>query len=193
VTTVRGPFIQTYSGKHFYWDDPDFHLEDIAHALGMNCRFNGHTRHFYSVAEHSLLVSLLMEELRSGDPLEGLVHDAHEAYLTDVPRPFKQQLPDWQVYEDRLEKEVRLWAGLPVEKSKGLKEADQIALFIEGWYLVADRGECFSDPLGVRPKALRMAENEGWRVINLDPKDATAAFTRRFLSLTEGRNAQRRH
>ena len=53
-------WIQTYSGKKFYPLDPrpeDIDIRDIAHALSLNCRFNGHCRCFYSVAEHSVGVS----------------------------------------------------------------------------------------------------------------------------------------
>lgn len=70
-------------------------VEDVAHALSNQCRFSGHVREFYSVAEHSVRVTRALESgVIAGDvPLDvlrwGLMHDAAEAYLTDVARPLK--------------------------------------------------------------------------------------------------------
>lgn len=89
-------WIQTYTGKKFFPLDPrleDICIEDIARALSMQCRYAGHVARFYSVAEHSVRVSRIIEE-RTGDlnkALWGLLHDATEAYLCDIPRPLKRQ------------------------------------------------------------------------------------------------------
>lgn len=155
-TAERG-FIQTHSGRHFSLDVPEFHLPDIAHSLSLLCRFNGHCSRFYSVAEHSLLVARIMEDLDLGNPLEGLMHDAVEAYLSDVPAPFKQFLPDWHRLETRLDGQIRERYGLPREKTEGCRKADWMALFIEAHDLTADGGRCFADPLGLRPVALQWA------------------------------------
>lgn len=84
-------WIMTHTGKKFKPFNPrteDIDIEDIAHALSNICRFNGHVNQFYSVAEHSVLVSVLCpEELK----LKGLLHDAAEAYLGDVPSPLKTE------------------------------------------------------------------------------------------------------
>ena len=83
-------FISTYTGRRFYPLDPnpsDVCIEDIAHALAMICRFNGHTREFYSVAEHSVHVSRIVPPEYA---LAGLLHDASEAYIADVSRPVKR-------------------------------------------------------------------------------------------------------
>lgn len=96
----KGDWIQTFTGKQFWPLDPrpeDFDILDIAHALSMKCRFNGHSRFFYSVAQHSVLVS---RECERGWPGRvqvarwGLMHDLAEAYLPDVPRPIKQMMTD---------------------------------------------------------------------------------------------------
>jgi hypothetical protein len=84
-------WIMTFTGKHFYPYSPiveDIDIQDIAHALSQICRFGGHCSRFYSVAEHSILVSIRCpQELK----LVGLLHDAAEAYLGDVPTPLKQE------------------------------------------------------------------------------------------------------
>jgi uncharacterized protein len=90
MSTRTGDWIQTYTGKQFWPLSPlpeDIVIEDIAHALSMQCRFGGHVRTFYSVAQHSVHVSLLVEPQYA---LWGLLHDAAEAYLVDLPRPIKK-------------------------------------------------------------------------------------------------------
>jgi len=98
---VKNGWIQTYTGMRVYPIAPvphQFLLEDIAHALAMQCRWNGHTRTFFSVAQHCVLASELSVEYAR----ELLMHDATEAYISDVPRPVKRQLPEFQHYEERL-------------------------------------------------------------------------------------------
>jgi len=89
----RGPWIQTRSGVAFYPLSPraeDVRMADVGHALGMICRFQGHTRAFYSVAEHCAVMSgMVPDELA----LHALLHDAAEAYVCDVSRPLKAVLP----------------------------------------------------------------------------------------------------
>lgn len=95
-------WILTHTGKQFSFENPTsdmISLEDIAHALTKMCRFNGHCDRFYSVAEHSLRVSLqLPDQLK----LWGLLHDATEAYLPDVTRPLKQLLPEFKLIEHKV-------------------------------------------------------------------------------------------
>lgn len=90
------PCIQTYTGRKFWPLDPrpeDVCIEDIAHALSLKCRFGGHCKRFYSVAQHSVLVcnTLNANGGRSSPTLlmQGLMHDAAEAYLPDFPSPIK--------------------------------------------------------------------------------------------------------
>jgi uncharacterized protein len=104
------PWIQTFTGRQFRPLNPrpeDVCIEDIAHSLSLQCRFNGHSRDFYSVAEHSVRVA--DECLRRGtrqDARAGLLHDAAEAYTSDVPAPVKWNLPDFQALEARVQKVV---------------------------------------------------------------------------------------
>lgn len=154
-------FIETASGIHFYLSKPEFSTYDIAHALSMIGRYNGHAREFYSVAEHSLLVSALVYHMGGTvqNCLDGLLHDATEAYLSDVPAPFKQFLPDWRGIDKELEFKFRIWADLPETKAEIIKEADWIALFIEAYWLLPDKGECFVGPPDLQKRALAIADN----------------------------------
>lgn len=90
----RGPYIQTYTGKKFHPFDPkpeEICIEDIAHSLAHICRFNGHTEFFYSVAQHSLIVAHLLKDESPLTQLLGLLHDAAEAYIGDIPAPIKPE------------------------------------------------------------------------------------------------------
>jgi hypothetical protein len=87
----KGDFTALVGGGQFWPLDPraeEIHLDDIAHALSMQCRWGGHVRTFFSVAQHCVLVSLHCKRW----PLKGLLHDAAEAYLVDVPTPIKKHL-----------------------------------------------------------------------------------------------------
>ena len=99
-------WMQTHTGKHIYPLEPDIDdidIKDIAHALSNLCRFNGHCQEFYSVAQHSVIVcKLLPEDLK----IPGLLHDASEAYLSDVPRPIKINFTEFQEYEDRMQRAI---------------------------------------------------------------------------------------
>jgi 5'-deoxynucleotidase YfbR-like HD superfamily hydrolase len=110
-----GPYLQTVSGRWLNPFDPDpsqFDVGDIARALANQCRFGGHSRVFYSVAQHSVIVSELVEE-RGGDSEDAfaaLMHDATEAYLGDMPHPIKHRSElgaAFRAVEDRLGRAIR--------------------------------------------------------------------------------------
>lgn len=125
------PTIQLASGRYFDYTKfrpEDINIGDIAHALSHLCRYTGHCRHFYSVAQHSVEVSLIV---RPELALEGLLHDASEAYLGDVNRPLKLLLPDYKDLEHRVDVAIRTRFGLPAEESPEVKEADNILLVTE--------------------------------------------------------------
>ena len=100
--------ITTYTGKHF---DPlaatadEIDITDISHALHLLCRANGHFPHFYSVAQHSINCAkeAVVREYSKRIQLGCLLHDASEAYMSDVTRPLKKLLPDYLKAEDRLQ------------------------------------------------------------------------------------------
>ncbi len=95
--------ISTYSGAAFDFQDPDIssiNILDIAHGLSMMCRFNGHVRSFYSVAEHCVLgASKVPEQYR----LPFLLHDASEAFIADIVSPAKKLLPEYLHLERRVQ------------------------------------------------------------------------------------------
>ena len=126
-------YISTVSGKQFHFGDHRRMVEaidivDIAHALGNLCRFTGHCRRFYSVAEHSVHVSRMMPDDLA---LVGLLHDATEAYCADLARPLKQLVPDYRAVEDAIWQAVAEKFGLPVEMPAAIKTADMAMLKLE--------------------------------------------------------------
>lgn len=85
--------IVTYTGKVFDLLNPSpdmVCIEDIAHSLAYQCRYTGHTREFYSVAQHCVLMAENPD--LPGDPLQKLMHDAAEAYIGDIANPWKNLL-----------------------------------------------------------------------------------------------------
>lgn len=123
-------WVQVYSGKKFYPLAPkpeDVDINDIIHALSLKCRFTGHCNEFYSVAQHSILVA---DHLPNELKLLGLMHDAAEAYLPDVARPYKAAIgfeeierPVWEAIATRY--------GLPKTLPPLVTEADDRALMTE--------------------------------------------------------------
>jgi len=131
-----GAWITTYTGLKFHFLDltsDEICIEDIAHALSLKCRYNGHCRTFYSVAQHSLLVATLAPGYR----LEALLHDAAEAYLPDIPRPIKYQFPALKQLEDKILSVILRKFGI-YTISPIVKEADNIALATEARILMAN-------------------------------------------------------
>src|SRR3954471_2936273 len=94
--------ILTNSGKLAWPMDPrpeDIDILDIAQGLSNQCRFNGQIKTFYSVAQHSVLVTRMVS---SENQLAALLHDASEAYLPDLTSPVKRQIPEFVEAENRL-------------------------------------------------------------------------------------------
>ena len=108
----RGTWIVTASGRTFDLADPrpaDVHPADIAHALSHVCRFGGHVRTFYSVAQHCVLVSRLVP---ADHALAGLLHDGAEAFVGDMVGPLKWRLPEFEAVERRVAAAVARRFGL---------------------------------------------------------------------------------
>jgi hypothetical protein len=124
-------YITTYTHERI---DPmnakpsQIHVADIAHSLARTCRYNGHVSGFLSVARHSLWVSQRLVVTGHRDlALAGLLHDAAEAYLGDVPRPLKYR-PEMAGYRDaeaRLERVIalRFWLTYPMPEAVAKADA----------------------------------------------------------------------
>jgi hypothetical protein len=173
-------YIETASGRRFFIDRPEFHIVDIAHALAHQCRYTGHPRRFYSVAEHSILVSHIMRLLELGDPFEGLMHDGAEAYLSDIAAPWKGLLPDYKKLEQRIEIPMRRALNLPDTITDGCKQADWIALFIEARHLMPSKAADWIAPPGVKEKA---AELTNFQIHGWNPTIAGSQFMNEFVLL----------
>lgn len=94
--------IRTFTGIYVNVFEPTEEMiciEDIAHALSNQCRFGGHLPVFYSVAQHSIIMS---DKMHESHKLAALLHDASEAYLLDIPRPIKKGLSNYKEIEDKL-------------------------------------------------------------------------------------------
>jgi len=128
VKESKDSYLFTYSGLKFFVFDPKpymVNIADIAHALSNICRFNGHTNRFYSVAEHCLYVSeLLPKELQLG----GLLHDAAEAYISDLPRPIKQFFNQYKEVENKILKTIFECYNVDFPLDDKIKEADNTIL-----------------------------------------------------------------
>jgi len=129
-----GDWIQTFTGIQFWPLDPkpeEIDIRDIAHALSNQCRFGGHCEQFYSVAEHCVRVSWLCATKHK---LWGLLHDAAEAYLVDLPKPIKKWSQMGVLYseiEDALMVSIAAKFGLSFPVPDAVKKADVVMLVTE--------------------------------------------------------------
>jgi hypothetical protein len=173
--------IVTYTGRIFNPLDPspdDIAIEDIAHALGNICRFTGHVREFYSVAQHSYLASQIVPAEHA---LTALLHDASEAYLSDVSRPIKTQ-PEfgntYKRYEERLERAIADRFGLQWPWPSEVKRADEALLRTE-------QRDLMPDLLRFEGDYYLFGTISGWT-----PGRAKAAFLSRYFELDFDRSAE---
>ena len=172
-------YIETASGKKFYFSRPEFDIHDMAHAMGMQCRYTGHCRRFYSVAEHSILVADIMRHLDLGDPFEGLLHDGTEGYLSDIAAPWKALLPDYKRIEGELEVKLRRKYGLPATITPGCKRADWLALFVEARALMPTKAADWIAPEGVKEQAAGLV----YPIHCMHPYQAKKIFLNHFYAM----------
>lgn len=184
---VNLPVIETQRG-FFNLHDPQFDILEIAGGLSKKCRFNGQCSRFYSVAEHSVLVAALMYDLKIGNAFEGLMHDANEAYLPDVPSPYKSVLPDLKRLEDTFDRKIRDYFKMPAVKTAECAHADCVALMIEAYFLMPSKGEgSYWAPLApYRAVAMQCIELVP-RLANIgeDSASAETMFLDNFYTLSE--------
>jgi uncharacterized protein len=175
TTARRGDWGCTFTGRQYWPEDPrpeDIDIEDIAHALAHQCRFGGHCREFYSVAQHSVLVS---EACPPEHALWGLLHDASEAYLVDVPRPAKRAMPEYVRMEAAMMAAVCKRFGLSAEMPAAVKLADEATLAAEARDLMP--------PASVARWCLPVAPVVTAPIRPLSPADAKGLFLHRFSVL----------
>ena len=174
VIAVRidvGPSIMLQSGAWFDFAAPHsspFTIEDIAHGLSNICRYSGQCNGFYSVAEHSLLVS----ETVIGFELEALMHDAAEAFLGDITRPLKQMLPDYKRIEGEVERAIFSRFGIQTPIPREVKQADLRVLAAEQRQIMPRGTDDWLRGQDVVPAPIV--------VRNLPPVEAKRAWLERF-------------
>lgn len=204
MSTVREDFVRTFSGLHvrpLALDPGPIDIMDIAHALSHQCRFNGHTRSFYSVAEHSVRVAELVPMC---DRLAALLHDAAEAYLGDIVSPLKRRLrvyrlegTDWATVEAtdihlaelRLRVHICHQLGLPADMPPAVEHADLVLLATEMRDLMGAPPEMYDiaasplsnaivpwQPAQAKERFLQTFQSaRSWRHLNGEVKAATAS------------------
>lgn len=172
----RGDWILTFSGKAVYPLDPEpssICLEDIAHPLAMLPRFAGHIKRFYSIAQHSIHVSYLVAPRFAK---WGLLHDASEALIVDVPRPLKK-LPEFAPYRAAEENMMHIICGVfgldPVQPNE-VSYADNVALATEIRDLM---------PPSPLPWSVKLPLPDPQPLHYLSPEEAEQAFLKRFNEL----------
>lgn len=127
---MAGDLIRVYSGEYLDVLNPDpekIKIEDIAHSLSLICRFTGHTKKFFSVAEHCIMCC----EKATHNKLEALMHDSTEAYLNDISSPTKYRLHCYKEAELNLEKTIAEKFNLQWPWPKEVKDIDMQMLEVE--------------------------------------------------------------
>lgn len=173
-----GDWIGTYSGKKYFPTDPDpadVDIKDIGRSLSKMCRFGGHSKWFYSVAEHSIHVSRVVPPQFA---LQGLLHDATEAYCVDVPRPLKVQLTNYADIEERNWQAIASRFGLPPVLDQSVKDADNAVL-------MAERDQIMSRKMPDWHPNLMMIQPAKVRISCMTPSRAFRLFMWRFEELTQ--------
>ncbi len=174
----KGFYIRTFTGKKFYWDNVgsnDIDIRDIAHALSNNCRWTGHVREFYSVAQHCLYASI---EAPPGQELSALLHDASEAYVHDTPSPLKWYLAehDFTAFSDlehKVDRAIYDTFGVLYPRDPVIKEIDLRLLATENRDLMPSGEE-----------RIHMIEPYPWHIHPACSEIAERQFLDRFRSLT---------
>lgn len=195
--------IETASGKYIDVSNPRVEgivLEDIAHALSNICRYGGHCRTFYSVAEHAVFVSKRLERkgLNRNIQIAGLHHDDAEAFLGDIPRPMKPLLGGaYARMTFKMDRTIAAALELPRAAHwwlspihPAVKDADNWALFVEARHLLPSEGrhwwdgEQGADTWNIGDMPTRIVTPDYWYG-GLPPKQAAAAFIKRHKELID--------
>lgn len=172
---ITTDYVSTYLGNRFYPLRPQIDqvaIEDIAHGLAYQCRFNGQTREFYSIAQHSLIVAALVPPpLR----LAALLHDAAEAYLGDMVKPLKVLLPEFARLEEQVTELIAQAFQIDFSDYAPIKRADLVALATEKRDLMPHSTErwAYLDDIAPLPDA----------IVAMGPAHAKEQFLAEFARL----------
>lgn len=140
----------TFGGNLLALDDikaEDISLDAIAHSLAYQCRFNGHTTRFYSVAEHSMLLEHVVRSFGKPESclqskwearrLAALLHDAAEAYFGDITTPVKERIYVNPHYGENVLREIFKAFGIPFETfDEPMQNIDKMLSTVEGFLLI---------------------------------------------------------
>lgn len=174
------PTILTIEGEYFDFTSPEtskYSIYAIAHALAHICRFGGHTRKFYSVAQHCVMLSYIVPPEHA---LAGLLHEAGEPFAGDMPAPLKMLLPEYKAIEKNIEACVLERFGLDRTLPACIKHADYVMLATEQRDLMNNRsGEVWSSTNGIQPLAQKIRPWPIWW--------ARLRFIWRYKQLTRAR------
>lgn len=173
------PTILTSRGQYFDFSAPErsvFGVAEIAHALAHICRFTGHCSQFYSVAQHAVLASYVVQPEHA---YAALHHDDAEAFIGDVAKPLKLLLPDYQAIEARVEAAVLERMGILLPLHPSIKWADKVMLATEQRDLMPKIEEPWACLQGVEPLDFQI---KPWT-----PELAENAFLRRHRELQASR------
>ncbi len=191
-------WIRTYSGHKFSFtniDPESIDMQDIGHALGLICRFTGHVKEFYSVAEHCIWVSTLAyryalsgvsgvcrrvsnkEAAKIG--LRALLHDAEETYLSDLNSPAKSMLPEYKALQEKISAVIIKKYGVEFKVNPPqIKYADNTMLVAEAKALLFETdfsnwaNNCYD-------------KDVVYRQIPMTPRQAEAAYLNRFATMLQ--------
>jgi len=167
-------WIQTYTGRRFTPTKPlieSIVIEDIAHALSRQCRFSGHSLEFYSIAQHSVLASYICD---TKDQLWGLLHDASEAYVVDIPRPIKKHIPEYIKLENNVQNAICKRFELDEKMPESVKKADDLLLVTEARDLLSTvRDEWGYDHITPLP----------FKIEPVSPDEAKEMFLKRYCRI----------
>ncbi len=177
--------IQTNSGYFFDFLKPEEYrpaVYEIGYALSNLCRFTGHVEKFYSVAQHSVLVSLIVPPHLA---YEGLMHDCAEAFIGDMSAPLKRLMPQYKELEKAIEMAIFPRLGLSYPSPAEIKSADLVVLATEKRDLFPTQRQ-WQELSGIEP----LAE----KIVPLSPKFAYRLFMERHIELKkEKHNEARTH
>ncbi len=171
-------FVETVSGQSIDLLSPapnHIHIIDVAHGLALECRWYNQIRELYSVAQHSVMVSMLVPPEHA---LWGLLHDASEAYIGDVARPLKQSplLTGYRMIEAGLMRAVSIRFSLNMEVPASVKVADKVALATEFRDLRGDSADVAYGKAGAMPVAQR--------IVPVSSETARRLFLNRYREIT---------